>query len=237
MKKITILYLYPTQMNIYGDTGNVLALQRRLQWHGYQPEVIYHNPGDNLDTSANIIVGGGGQDSGQQKVCSDLLRIGKELHALANDGTPMLMICGLYQLFGHRFIPQEGEEMIGIGIFDAETRASRKRLIGNVIIQTDFGEIIGYENHSGLTTLSDNQPAFGKITRGGGNNGQDKTEGAVFNNVYGTYLHGSLLPKNPAFADELIKIAVTRAYGDFAPNKLDDSIAAEARRIAKLRPY
>lgn len=237
MKTVKILYLYPAEMNIYGDTGNVLTLHKRLEWHGYKPEIAYHNVGDKLDTSAHIIVGGGGQDSGQQKVCKDLQRIGRGLHEMANDGVPMLMICGLYQLFGHKFVPFEGDIMPGIGIFDAETHASNTRMIGNVIIDSEFGELVGYENHSGKTILLDDQQPLGKVVRGGGNNGDDGYEGARVHNVFGTYLHGSLLPKNPAFADELIRLAVTRAYGEFTPKKIDDSIADAARAIAKNRPY
>ena len=235
-KKITLLYLYPDEMNIYGDAGNVLTLQRRLEWHGYQPEVTYHHVGDKLNTKADILVGGGGQDSGQLKVYEDLQKNGPELKEMADRGVPMLMICGLYQLFGHRFITHEGAELPGIGIFDAETRATKTRLIGNVILDTDFGEIIGYENHSGQTFLLGEQQPFGTVTKGGGNNEKDKTDGAVYNNVFGTYLHGSLLPKNPEFADALIETAVTNRYGSCELQVVDDYFAEQARVIAAKRP-
>lgn len=235
-KKITILQLYPNEMNIYGDRGNVLTLMRRLQWQGYTPEVIYHDPGKPFPGGVDLIVGGGGQDSGQEKVQDDLLRISADLHALADAGVPMVLVCGLYQLFGHFFKTADGNIIKGIGIFDAETHAGPTRMIGNIILDTPFGEVIGYENHSGQTFLAGSTKPFGKVKKGAGNNGRDGHEGAIYKNAYGTYLHGSLLPKNPVFADELIKQAVIRKYGEFQPGVIDDTLADKARAIARSRP-
>ena len=137
MKKIRILNLYPDEMNIYGDSGNVLALTRRLQWHGYDSEVIFFHPGDIFPNDVDLVIGGGGQDSGQKKISNDLIRIAPNLQGLADSGVPMLMICGLFQLFGHRFVTENGTEIKGIGIFDAETIAKDKRLIGNIVIETE----------------------------------------------------------------------------------------------------
>lgn len=233
---IKILYLYPHEMNIYGDWGNVLTLARRLQWHGYTPKILQYSPGEKLPMEADIIVGGGGQDSNQLLVEKDLQRIKPALIKLANAGVPMLVVCGLYQLFGKFFKTADDKTLKGIGIFNFETYAGPKRLVGNVIVETPFGELIGYENHSGKTMLDASQAALGTVKKGCGNNSTDKTEGAVYKNVYGTYLHGSLLPKNPAFADALIEKAVTRRYGEFEPGVIDDSFAEKARAIAKTRP-
>lgn len=235
-KSIKLLYLYPDEMNIYGDSGNVLTLRRRLEWHGYKPTVAYHHVGDKLDTRADLIIGGGGQDSGQSKIYKDLQRIGPDLRKMAEQGLPMLMVCGLYQLFGHRFITQEEKELPGVGIFNLETRGGPTRLIGNVVLASEFDEVIGYENHSGLTKLFGDQEPFGKVIKGCGNNGSDKTEGAIYKNVYGTYLHGSLLPKNPDFADALIETAVTNRYGACELQVIDDYFAQQARIIAAHRP-
>ncbi|MCW2763280.1 MAG: hypothetical protein JWR85_3481 [Marmoricola sp.] len=235
-QKLTILQLYPSEMNIYGDRGNVLTLMRRAEWHGYAPEVIYHDPGKPFPTNIDVIVGGGGQDSGQEKVQDDLQRIGENLHSLADAGVPMVMVCGLYQLFGRFFKTQEGTVIKGIGIFDAETHAGPTRMIGNIVLDTPFDEVIGYENHSGQTFLGAGTKAFGKVKKGAGNNGKDGFEGAVYKNVYGTYLHGSLLPKNPVFADELIRQAAIRKYGGFAPKEIDDRLTEKARKIAASRP-
>jgi hypothetical protein len=235
-KKLVILQLYPDEMNIYGDRGNVLTLTRRAEWHGYSPEVIYHHPGKPFPKRADIIVGGGGQDSGQEKVEKDLLRIGDALHAFADSGTPMIMVCGLYQLFGKFFKTADGKVIQGIGIFDAETLAGPNRMIGNVLLDSPFGEIIGYENHSGQTFLAPGTKPFGKVKKGAGNNGKDRHEGAIYNNVYGTYLHGSLLPKNPVFVDALLRTALTNAYGEFHPAEIDDLLVSQARAVARSRP-
>jgi CobQ-like glutamine amidotransferase family enzyme len=235
-KTLRILHLYPREMNIYGDWGNVLTILQRAQWHGYKVEVLQHHVGKPFPDDVDIVIGGGGQDSGQSVVKEDLLAIGDNLHRLADDNVPMLMICGLYQLFGRFFLTAEGEEIPGIGIFKAETRAGDKRLIGNIVTKTPFGELVGYENHSGLTVLDADQPALGVVQKGAGNNASDKTEGAIYKCVFGSYLHGSLLPKNPVFADALIEAAAFRKFGEFEPNVIDDTFAQQARAQAKKRP-
>jgi CobQ-like glutamine amidotransferase family enzyme len=224
-------------MNIYGDRGNVLCLQRRLEWYGYTPQVIEYNQGDKFPEDVDIIVGGGGQDSGQNKIKADLLSIGLHLCELADNDTPMLMICGLYQLFGKFFKTADGEIIEGIGLFDIETYAKSERLIGNIVTHSEqFGDIIGYENHSGQTFLGQNVHALGRVRLGAGNNTMDVSEGAMYKNVIGSYLHGSLLPKNPAIADFLIRKAVVKKYGKFIKNKIDDSFAELARKAALKRP-
>jgi CobQ-like glutamine amidotransferase family enzyme len=234
---INLLHLYPRDMNIYGDWGNVLTLKRRLEWHGYEARIASYNPGDTFPKNADLVVGGGGQDSGQDTIQKDLLTIGPSLRQLADNGVPMLMICGMYQLFGKFFKTQDGHIIKGIGLLNIETYAGTERLIGNIIIENpEFGQVIGYENHSGQTFLSHGVLPFGSVTKGAGNNGQDGTEGARYKNVIGSYCHGSLLPKNPAVADFLIEKAVLRKYGEFSPSVVDDQFANEARAVAAKRP-
>lgn len=235
-RPIRLLHLYPKEMNIYGDWGNVLTLKRRLEWQGYRVELVEHHPGAQFPSDIDLIVGGGGQDSGQTVVEDDLLAIGAPLQALADDYVPMLMVCGLYQLFGRFFKTHEGTQIPGIEIFKMETIAGPKRLIGNIVTESPFGELVGYENHSGLTLLDDDQPALGRVLKGEGNNGTDKTEGAIYKCVFGTYLHGSLLPKNPQLADALIEAACVRKYGSFEPKHIDDHFAMKAHAVARKRP-
>ncbi len=236
-KQLSILQLYPKDMNIYGDWGNVLTVMQRAKWHGYDVTLHEYNPGDNFPKNVDIIIGGGGQDSGQGIIQEDLLNIKIELKKLADSGTPMLVICGLYQLFGHFFRTKDGHEIKGIGIFDVETHGGPERMIGNIITDSaEFGTIIGYENHSGQTFLGKDAQPLGKVSKGAGNNGQDEYEGARYKNVIGSYLHGSLLPKNPVIADWLIEKAVENKFGEFTPTVIDDRFANEARNIASNRP-
>jgi len=228
--RIKIVHIYPREMSIYGDLGNTRALASRLRWHGYEPVIHQHHPGNDFPKDAHLVLGGGGQDSGQARVENDLAHNAETLRALAADGTPMLMICGMYQLFGNAFITVEGERLPGIGILDVTTQGNAKRMIGPVVLRTAYGDVVGYENHSGSTQLAPGQAPFGTVRSGMGNNGSDGTEGAVKGNVFGSYLHGPLLPANPRFADALIKLAVERALREqFRPAQIDDEIADQAR--------
>ncbi len=242
--KITIAQLYPRQMNLYGDWGNVLALKRRLEWRGIETEILEYNPGDKFESiaqNADILVGGGGQDSGQTEVYQDLLKIGDHIKQLAENGMPMLMICGMYQLFGKSFTTVDGVKMKGIGLLDITTTGGETRLIGNTVVHNDkFGDIVGYENHSGQTVLEDTMTPLGKVTLGAGNNDHDGHEGVIYKNVIGSYLHGSLLPKNPRLTDFLIEIAWTQKYPDQPLPQLKhpeiDQFTDLARKTALSRP-
>jgi len=235
-RQIHIVHLYPKEMNIYGDNGNVLVVAQRAKWHGVAVKVTKVGVGESLPVDADIVISGGGQDSGQLKVADDLQVKKTTILNMAKDGVVMLVVCGTYQLFGHRFTTYKRDSIPGIGLFDLETIAGDERLIGNIITKTRFGEVVGYENHSGLTTLGKAQSPFGKVIQGAGNNGKDGTEGAIKDNVFGTYLHGPLLPKNPKVADELIRRALVRKYGDAMLTQIDDTIALKAAEIAKGRP-
>ena len=227
---IHVVHLYPREMSIYGDLGNTRCITSRIRRHGYEPVLHQHQPGAEFPQEAHLLLGGGGQDSGQVRVEEDLHRIADRLRAMAADGVPMLMICGMYQLFGNAFITVEGKSLPGLGIFDVTTHGNAKRMIGPVVLDTDFGDVVGYENHSGSTTLGDGQAPFGRVRAGMGNNGTDGTEGARTNNVVGSYLHGPILPANPRLADALIGYAAELATGrPFEPEPQDDAIADEAR--------
>jgi CobQ-like glutamine amidotransferase family enzyme len=234
---ITVLQLYPRDMNIYGDHGNVLVLKRRLQWYGYEPRIIEYNVGDTLPKDVDIVIGGGGQDSGQEKIHADLLKIRPQLKTWADAGVPMLMVCGLYQLFGNFFKTLDEKMLKGIGILDVETHGTTERLIGNIVTRNEtFGDIIGYENHSGQTYLGKNVEPFATVVKGAGNNSADGHEGARYKNVIGTYLHGSILPKNPKVADFLIRTAIENKGLEFSTDLVDDLLADLARSVARERP-
>lgn len=235
-QSLHIVHLYPTEMNIYGDTGNRLILQRRLEWRGIEAKVSLIGVGQEVPKDSDIIIGGGGQDAVQSSVQPDIHRKSDVMHGLAQSGTVMLMVCGLYQLLGKRFITYQGEEIKGIGILPLETHGSSARLIGNTNIKSEYGLLVGYENHSGKTYLDDVKYALGEVEKGAGNNGQDGTEGCLYKNIFGTYLHGPILSKNPALADELIRRALEKKYGSADIRPLDDTYAYAAAKIAQGRP-
>ncbi|PZU50513.1 MAG: cobalamin biosynthesis protein CobB [Arsenicicoccus sp.] len=233
--EVHVVHLYPREMSIYGDLGNTRCLAARLRWHGYTPVVHDHHPGAPWPARADIILGGGGQDSGQVRVTEDLAQHADRLRELAADGLPMLMICGMYQLFGEAFITVEGQRLPGLGILDVTTRGNATRMIGPVVLDTDFGSVVGYENHSGSTVLGEGQQPFGTVRHGQGNNGSDGHEGARTGNVVGSYLHGPILPANPALADGLLEVAARRATGEWAPGEIDDDVATRAHRAQVRR--
>ncbi|MBR3164221.1 glutamine amidotransferase [Candidatus Saccharibacteria bacterium] len=248
-KPLCILHLYPNEMNLYGDHGNILTLKKRCEWRNIPVEILTYELGEAFPDPSNIdiIFGGGGQDSGQSKIAADLLKIAPILKNAINAGTPTLVICGLYQLFGKAFHTADGNTLEGAAILDLETTAGDTRLIGNITLKTaHFGTVVGYENHSGLTALnlpngsqpsslnssknrpashSDTQPLlsptlqpFGTVVKGAGNNNTDQTEGAIYKNCIATYLHGPLLPKNPKIADFLIETALARRSTNATPS-------------------
>jgi CobQ-like glutamine amidotransferase family enzyme len=217
--ELRLLALYPEQMNIYADRGNILFLQRRCEWRGIGFRYAASGPGDEFDPGEHdLIYIGGGQDRDQVLVAEDMLRTKREAIASAvNDGAALLAVCGGYQLLGHRY--ELGEESIpGLGIADLETvREPGPRLIGNVAIETDLGDgprvLAGFENHGGRTVLGPDAEPLGRVLHGHGNNGRDGYEGVKRLNLIGTYLHGPLLPKNAWLADRLIALAIERRTG------------------------
>ena len=234
---ITLVHLYPREMNIYGDTGNVIVLRKRLEWRHREVRVVPVAVGDLLPHDTDILLGGGGQDAAQGEIGVDFASRGAELRAMADDGVVMLTICGTYQMLGHEFVTHEGRRIEGVGVLDVVTQGQAERLIGNNYVDTeDAGRLVGYENHSGMTTLGPGARPLGSTQTGRGNNGRDGTEGAVRDNVIGTYLHGPVLAKSPRFADELIRRALRRRGESDELEPIDDALPDLAARVAVGRP-
>ena len=221
MKKLKLAHLYPKLLNIYGDIGNIITLKKRCEWRGIELEIDEINIGDKIGEH-DIYFIGGGQDKEQIEVSKELQKHKDFLHSERDRMAVFLGICGGYQLMGHYYQPHNGEKLLGISLLDAYTVAGNKRFIGNVTVKTELVEpdtLVGFENHSGLTYLEGKTEPIGKMLTGNGNNGRDKTEGARYKNVFGTYIHGSFLPKNPQFADYLLELALGSK-----PEPLDDTI-------------
>lgn len=230
---LTIGWLYPTKMNIYGDRGNVIALQRRAEWRCLQTQIREIGIGDPIPGDIDVFFFGGGQDQQQVAVARDLQGAkGDAIKSAIEGGASLLAVCGGYQLLGHEYRPHAADPLPGIGLFDLVTVAGAERFIGNVVIESQWGEIVGFENHSGLTRLGPGQPAMGSVKIGRGNNGSDRTEGAINQHAVGCYLHGSLLPKNPILTDWLITSALQRREVEFTLAPLDDARERAARETA-----
>lgn len=207
MKKVRLAHLYPKLLNIYGDRGNILALKKRCEWRGIEIEIDEINISDSIKEH-DIYFIGGGQDLQQIEVSKELQKHKEFLAGERDRGAVFLGICGGYQLMGHYYQPHNGERLEGISLLDAYTVAGGKRFIGNVTVETETSTLVGFENHSGLTYLMGETKPIGRVVVGNGNNGKDKTEGARYKNVFGTYLHGSFLPKNTHFADYMLELAL-----------------------------
>lgn len=234
--QLTIGWLYAGKMNIYGDRGNVIALSRRASWRGIPVTVREIGMGEPIPEDVDLFFWGGGQDQEQVAVADDLQgKKGAALRAVLDDGAAMLAVCGGYQLLGHEYRPYDSAPLPGIGYFDMVSVAGPERFIGNVVVESEWGDLVGFENHSGLTTLGPGVAPMGRVRVGHGNNGHDGTEGARRRNAVGCYLHGSLLPKNPALADWLVERALERRHGPVSLKPLSNRVEETAHASAVER--
>jgi lipid II isoglutaminyl synthase (glutamine-hydrolysing) len=238
--ELRLLWLYPDHMNIYADRGNIAVLERRCEWRGIRFSLATAGPGDRLDPAGHdLLYVGGGQDRDQALVAHDLVETKRETieHAIAQ-GAALLAVCGGYQLLGHSYELPDGSSLPGLGIVDLRTvREPGRRLIGNVVIETDLGDgprrLAGFENHGGRTYLGDGERPLGRVIAGFGNNGKDRHEGVRRGKLVGTYLHGPLLPKNAWLADTLIEWSLASRYGEEpALRPLDDGLEDRAHASA-----
>lgn len=240
--ELKICHMYPDVLNLYGDRGNILCMERRLRWRGIGAEVVKCPIGSRASLAGfDLVFIGGGQDFEQQVLLDDLHRgRDREILAAVADGLPFLTICGGYQMLGHYYETYDGKRCDFIGAVDLVTIGSDTRMIGNYKFQCEPSAggsvVVGFENHSGKTRLGSSVQPLGRVLAGYGNNGEDGTEGVHYKNVFGTYSHGPLLPKNPAFCDFLLSTALERKYGGAALSPLDDGaeLAAHDEMCAKL---
>ena len=240
--ELKICHMYPDVLNLYGDRGNVICMTKRLRWRGIDASVTKLPIGDSRSLAGfDLVFIGGGQDFEQQVLLSDLHR-GKdrEIKAAVEDGVTFLTICGGYQMLGSYYETFDGNRCDFIGALDLYTKGSVKRMIGNYKFQCSPSAggsvVVGFENHSGKTWLGSSLEPLGKVLSGFGNNGEDGSEGAHYKNVFGTYSHGPLLPKNPELCDLILKTALERKYGSAELLPLDDSFErlAHDEMCAKL---
>lgn len=245
---LTIGWLYPELMSTYGDRGNITVLQKIAENNGIEVKILRINQSSNsnLLSSCDLIFMGGAQDLQQEIVNKDLISgKGNVLRQLIENGIPGLYICGAYQFLGNYYKDAYGTEIQGLGIFDMHTESfkTKPRLIGNVVVKPMSTTnnlipktyLVGFENHGGRTYLENHKQAFATIVRGFGNNGEDKTEGILYKNSIGTYMHGPILPSNPSLAISIISLALETKYGKKIDIEFEDSLAKKAREIILKR--
>ncbi|HEY8875681.1 MAG TPA: glutamine amidotransferase [Desulfosporosinus sp.] len=233
---LNICHLYPDLLDLYGDRGNILALAARCRWRGIEPVIQQASLGEDLDfMGMDILFLGGGSDREQGLLVQDLMRHKKELRKAIENGLVVLAICGGYQMLGRDYRMANGKILQFLGIIDIWTIAGEKRLIGNVVVEINGKTLVGFENHSGKTYLGEGVTPLGKVLFGNGNNGDDGEEGVRYRNVFGTYLHGPLLPKNPRLADLLLELALKRRGLDVSLTELDDSLEELAHQAMVKR--
>ncbi len=217
--KLKICHLYPEVLNLYGDRGNIRCLTRRLEWRGIDCSVDELGIGEQRSLKDyDLFFIGGGQDFEQEVLLGDL-KAGKgdEIRSAVEDGKTFLCICGGYQMMGHYYETHDGVKCEFLGAVDFYTVGSQTRMIDNYAFslgkESGGSTVVGFENHSGKTYLGKGISPLGTVMKGNGNNGEDGTEGVRYNNVFGTYSHGPVLPKNPEFADFLLQTALDRRCG------------------------
>ncbi len=236
MSDLRVCHLYPEHLNIYADRGNIAVLRARCEWRGIGFAAIGCGPGDPLP-DADLYYVGGGQDRDQLLIEDDLVGRADGLRAAIDDGAWMLAVCGGYQMLGHYYRGHQGDEMRGTGLVDLVTEAGPTRMIGNISIDCELkaGQpmtVVGFENHAGRTRLGEGVRPLGRVLHGHGNNGRDGGEGVHAGRIVGTYIHGPLLPKNPALADLLIAEALGRRHGTVELERLDDRLEGMAHDVA-----
>lgn len=240
MADFIIAHLYPELMNLYGDRGNIICLQKRLEWYGHDCYIEAIPRGSKIQFNQyDLIFMGGGADREQKLVVNELIHQSSELKLEIEQGLPALFICGAYQLLGKYYESSDGMQIPGLNVFDFYTRKEKNRLIGNIVIAASLrGQpftVAGFENHSGRTYFENEElRALGKVISGLGNNGQDGQEGLWYKNLIATYMHGPLLPKNPILADFLIETMMNRK-GLIFKGGLDDHIENYSHEQTKKR--
>ncbi len=238
--ELNICHLYPDILNLYGDRGNVICLQKRLEWRGIDCHVENVSIGRTLDVGKyDLFFIGGGQDFEQEVLLEDLSgQKAAEIKAAIEDGKVFLAICGGYQILGNYYKTWDGQQCDFLGALDLYTIGKKERMIGNYLYvcdDLDGQTVVGFENHAGQTFLGNGVRPVGKVLFGHGNNGQDGYEGARYKNVYATYSHGCLLPKNPRIADLLLSWALERKYPGYSLPPLEDVLENSAHDCMKQR--
>ena len=206
---VVIGHLFPDVLDTYGDAGNVMTLRRRLEWRGLRVQVVPIGTRRSVEwPDVDIVVGGGGPAAGLHRLALELAEGAAALRQAVAAGLPLLAVGTLYRAFGDT-VMTAGRELPGVGIFAAVTRETGRRQVGNLVLDSPFGPLVGFENHQDTTSLAPGQQPLGTL-RSQGAIGPPRHDGAISHCAVGTNLHGPVLPNNPALADHLIRCLLRR---------------------------
>lgn len=209
---LRVVWVYPDLLSTYGDQGNALVLERRARQRRLDVQRVDIRSDQPIPTSGDIYLIGGGEDRPQRLAAERLRRDGGLNRAVAN-GAIVFSVCAGYQILGHEFINDLGQREQGLGLLDVvSTRGEDERCVGDVLADIDerlgLPPLTGFENHQGVTHVGRNARPFARVRIGKGNGTGDGTEGAYNDTVFGTYMHGPVMARNPHIADMLIKLAL-----------------------------
>lgn len=230
---VTIALLFPDLLGTYGDSGNAVILAQRLRWRGVPAQLLTVRSGDPVPESCDLYVLGGGEDLPQALAAKQLGVSGGPLHRAVDGGAAVLGVCAGLQVLGRSFVGPDGARVEGLGLLDCDSvRGGRTRSVGEIIVDPDpqlgLPVLTGYENHASTTLLGPTALPVGRVVEGIGNGGGTGVDGCRAGSIFGTYLHGPVLARNPVVADMILGWVV----GELAP--IDDS-ESEALRAERLR--
>lgn len=220
--------VYPELLGTYGDRGNAIVLVERCRRRGIDAELVEVAAGTAIPESLDIYLFGGGEDDPQVMASAGMRGSRAAIERARDSGAVIFAVCAGFQLIGHRYVARDGEQLEGLGLVDMTTSAGPSRLIGEVVVEPDpslhLPTLTGFENHGGRTTLGPGERGLGRVTVGGGN-GVDGVDGVLRDRLVGTYLHGPVLPRNPALAD----LFLGWVLGPEAITPLDDRVQERLR--------
>jgi hypothetical protein len=225
--------IYPELLGTYGDRGNAVVLVKRAQWRGIPAELVEVTAGEPIPDSLDLYLLGGGEDDPQHLAAAGLRASRHAIERAVGDGAVLLAVCAGLQLVGDHYVAADGTVIEGLGLLDLSTRAGPARLIGELVVDPEppLPRLTGFENHWGRTTLGPGLAPLGRVVAGRGDGDGRDTDGVLADRMVGSYLHGPVLPRNPAFADQLLAWALNVDPTSLAPLDAEPEERLRAERL------
>jgi CobQ-like glutamine amidotransferase family enzyme len=211
---LSIVRIHNELLGTYGNRGNAEVLAFRAHLNGLGAVVADVGYRDPLPSGGDIYLLGGAEDAAQV-LSLTALSADKNFASAISNGAVLLAVCAGFQIIGKSFTNGAGETVQGLDLLDVSTVPGDRGYVGDIKVRSDIvkNELTGFENHGGKTILGATARPFAKVISGFGN-GDSGVDGAISGNIFGTYLHGPVLARNPEFADHLLAlVAGEKAIG------------------------